>query len=118
MSETTGRAGCPSCGAPLSPLAASCEECSYRMAPPADELAAPGETGPCERCGGPVLREATYCRHCGHSVREWRLIPMFLMIIGFCLTASIIGAVVGVPMQLLAIRLFRESRQGTVVADD
>lgn len=117
MGEQIGRVGCPSCGAPLSPLAAACEECSYRTGP-VDEPVAPDETGPCERCGDPVRLEATYCRHCGHRVPEWRLVPMALMIVGFCLTASIIGAVVGIPMQVLALRLFRESREGTVVATD
>ena len=117
MSESSGQAGCPSCGAAMPPLATACEECSYRTGLTASEQVMVGETGPCERCREEVLQEATYCRHCGHTVREWRLVPMALMILGFCLTASIVGAVVGIPMQLLALRLFRQAR-GTVVADD
>ncbi|MFB6172597.1 MAG: zinc ribbon domain-containing protein [Haloarculaceae archaeon] len=111
-----GETGCPNCGAPLAPLAAVCEDCGYRTGPERD--APPAETGPCERCGGPVALDATYCRHCGHSVRTWRAVPTLLMIVGFCLTASIVGAIVGVPLQLLALRLFREAREGTVVARD
>lgn len=117
MSKSTVRVGCPSCGAAMPPLATACEECSYRTGLSASEQVAAAETGPCERCGEKILRDATYCRHCGHTVRDWRFIPMALMILGFCLTASIVGAVVGIPMQLLALRLFREAR-GTVVADD
>lgn len=115
MSRQTGRAGCPSCGAPLSPLATACEECSYRTALSSEQTTR--ELAPCERCGDLVTPEATYCRHCGNSVPEWRFVPIALMIVGFCLTASIVGAVVGIPMQLLALRLFRKAR-GTVVADD
>lgn len=117
MAETTGRADCPNCGASLSPLAITCEACSYRTGLSSSEQTRDVETGPCEHCDAPVVRGATYCRHCGHHVREWQLVPMFLMIVGFCLTASIIGAVVGVPMQLVALRLFREAR-GSVVAED
>lgn len=125
----------------MSPLAATCEACGYRFgsleraapAPPdgSTTLSSSGrapsddaetghsevETGPCRRCGEAVLVEARFCRHCGHTVREWRIVPVLMMIVGFCLTASIIGAVVGIPMQIVALRLFREAREGTVVVD-
>lgn len=107
--------GCPSCGASLSPLESTCEACGYSLLSESGGAAAT-ETGPCERCGGELSVEATYCHHCGHTVRRWRLVPALLMIVGFCLTASIVGAVVGVPMQLLALRMVREAREGTVVA--
>lgn len=136
MAGPTGP-GCPVCGEPVSPLAVTCEECGYTLgavgdpSPVNDRPTAPVEdrqaptggdgtreaTGPCRRCGGELPAGARFCKHCGHEVREWRLVPVLLMILGFCLTASIIGAVVGVPMQVLALRLFREARDGTVVAD-
>lgn len=131
-------AGCPACGASIPALAAACEACGYTfgsLAEPADPsfdsagreaVAAtatadtvrerPVETGPCASCGGELPVQATYCRHCGEAVREWQVVPVLLMIVGFCLTASIVGAVVGIPMQILALRLFREAREGTVVA--
>lgn len=121
--------GCPSCGASIRPLAATCEACGYGFGAIVDPDATTAtddhastlesvDTGPCRRCGESVARAATYCPHCGASVREWRLVPIFLMIVGFCLTASIIGAIVGIPMQLLALRLFREAREGTVVTTE
>lgn len=101
----------------MSPFAASCEACGRRLLLSGGDAAEDdAATGPCEACGGELPVEATYCRHCGHAVREWRVVPILLMALGFCLTASIVGAVVGIPMQLYALRLFRRSRDRSVVA--
>lgn len=134
--------GCPVCGGEMGVFAGACPTCGYAIRPPSrsvkvttsstdppsrattgsqtDSPRAPDEgdqTGPCATCGGRLPVDARYCRHCGASVREWRFIPAILMILGFCLTASIIGAVLGIPLQLLALRLFRESREATVVGE-
>lgn len=110
---------CPDCDAPTSPLASSCAACGRRLlvsgtTSPRADGPAPGSAR-CARCDGAVSADATYCRHCGHTARRWSLLPILLMGLGFILTASLVGAVLGIPMQLLALRLFRQDE--TITAD-
>jgi uncharacterized OB-fold protein len=117
LSESVSDARCPDCGTPASPLAAACESCG-RPFLLAGATATGSEEDPgarCVRCDGAVRPDASYCRHCGYTAREWSLVPVLLMGLGFILTASLVGAVVGIPLQLLALRLFRQD--GTITAD-
>lgn len=110
---------CPDCGESIGPLTSTCEACGRRLlvgaAGPAPE---PDETAPCRNCGQAVATDATYCRHCGYTPRDLGVVAIGLMILGFILTASLIGAVVGIPMQLLALRLFRKDKTVTADPDD
>lgn len=110
-------ARCPDCDAPTRPLAVACGSCGRRLlVAESTRPAHPTDTSArCARCDGAVLPEATYCRHCGYTARQWSLVPILLMGLGFILTASLVGAVVGIPLQLLALRLFRQD--GTITAD-
>jgi RNA polymerase subunit RPABC4/transcription elongation factor Spt4 len=104
---------CPDCGEPVGPLTAECGSCGSRLLVGApDTTPPPEETAPCRECGREVAADATYCRHCGYTPRDWGLVAIGLQILGFLLTASFVGAVVGIPMQLLSLRLFR--KDGTV----
>jgi len=106
------RTQCPDCGASVSALSATCEACGHRLLGGVEERETPDETAVCRNCGCAVVPDATYCRHCGYVPRDWGPVAIALTVFGFLFTASIIGAVVGIPMQLLALRLFR--KDGTV----
>lgn len=61
------------------------------------------DTAPCQKCASPIPTEAVRCPECGYEPSsEGARARFWGMLIGALLTATVIGAVVGIPLFLLA----------------
>lgn len=61
------------------------------------------ETAPCKKCTEEISTEAKRCPECGYEPsshgRWWR---QGGMLIGFILTITLVGAIVGIPLMILS----------------
>jgi len=63
------------------------------------------DTGECGKCTSEISAEATKCPECGYEPKSENSIGRsILMVIGFLLSATLIGAVIGIPLIYLGYK--------------
>lgn len=68
----------------------------------------------CQECRRKISSEATSCPECGYSPRDF--LPICLGIGGATMSATIIGAIVGLPVIVYAVILY--TRRGNAKPSD
>ena len=69
----------------------------------------------CSECREPVKEDAKSCPHCGYSPgSEGKWGRGVAQIIGLILTLTVIGAIIGIPIQYLAYKSSKRARNATV----
>lgn len=102
---------CSSCGTEIADSTSFCPECGHSLNDVGGTNDNQGKA-PCEQCGCEVNIEAIRCPECGYSpVDEGKIGRKLFMIGGAILTATLVGAIAGIPMIVLSMYVGRKKKQ-------
>lgn len=72
----------------------------------------------CRECREEVAPEASRCPHCNYeATRDGYWTAVVVQIIGLLLTVTVIGAIVGLPLQWWSYKQMQAARNATVGVD-